>query len=232
MNALLLDDEADARIVLREMLRMFCPMVNSIFEADEGSKALSIAQQQRIDLAFVDVELRTESGLELAQFLLPHCGHLIFVTAHDKYAVEAFQTPALHYLVKPVIPKHLKEAVARGKQFTAVESTNHKKLLLPTRTSIIILEQHEIMHIRGDGNYCHFHCTDGKNYYMSRNLSYYEKLVSPQLFYRVHQSHLVNLSFVRSVNSQDGSMVELKNGVEIPLAQNRKANLLSVLKYL
>ncbi|MEL6356903.1 MAG: response regulator, partial [Bacteroidota bacterium] len=157
LTALILDDEVDARMVLRGMINMFCPAITSIHEAGEGSQAIALAKQYSIDIAFVDIELRSESGLELAQLLLPHCQHLIFVTAHDKYAVEAFQTPALHYLIKPVIPKQLKEAVTRVERFGEGKLITNKRLLLSTRTSLIILDQEEIMHIQGDGNYCHFY---------------------------------------------------------------------------
>ncbi|MEM7572436.1 MAG: LytTR family DNA-binding domain-containing protein [Bacteroidota bacterium] len=227
-SALIIDDETDARKVLRGLLELFCPEVSSITEAKDGKECLELGKQQQFDIAFVDIELRSESGLDLAQQLIRFCKNLVFVTAHEKYAVAAYQTSAVHYLLKPVIPEQLQEAVGRIK-LTDRAFDKSNRLLLPTRTGVIILEQHEIIRLEGEGNYCHFYCTDNQQYFLSRNLSYYEGLIDNQSFYRVHQSHLVNLKFVRQLSTEDGYFAQLKNGDKVPVAQRRKEGFLAAL---
>ncbi|MEO0627228.1 MAG: LytTR family DNA-binding domain-containing protein [Bacteroidota bacterium] len=230
MTALILDDESDAREVLSELIQMFCPEISDIHQAKNGSQAISLLKTHQIHLAFIDIELRAESGLELAQKIITYCPHLIFVTAHAKYAVKAFQTPVTHYLVKPVIPEELQQAVDRVKANYTDIPDNFTRLLLPSKTSMTVLDMDEIIHIQGEGNYCHFFCIEEQQYFASRNLSYYEKLVDPKLFYRTHQSHLVNINFIRSYGSEDGPMVQLKNGKTLPLSQNKKRGLLHALQ--
>ena len=226
--ALLIDDEPDARKVLRGLIELFCPEVSSISEAKDGQEALQLATRLRHDIAFVDIELRNESGLDLAQQLIRHCDNLVFVTAHDKYAVAAYQTSAVHYLLKPVIPEQLKEAVKRINTSRPVDRPTGR-LLLPTRTGLIILDQDEVIRLEGEGNYCHFFCQNQQQYFLSRNLSYYEKLLESPLFYRVHQSHLVNLQFVRQFTTEDGYFAQMKNGDLVPVAQRRKDGFLAAL---
>ncbi|MEM6397863.1 MAG: LytTR family DNA-binding domain-containing protein [Bacteroidota bacterium] len=228
LTALLIDDEEDAREVLRGLINLFCPEIEKVIEADGGKEALSVLRNQEVDITFLDIELRRESGLDLAEQLISYCPHIIFVTAHDQYAVEAFQTPATSYLLKPVVPDYLKDTIQRI-LLDRKSNTHQKRLLLPTRTGMIVLNQQEIIRIEGDGNYCHFICTDGQRYYLSRNLSYYEKLVDVKIFFRVHQSHLVNLYCVRSVGSGNENKISLIDGETIPFSKSKKQAILDAL---
>ncbi|MEO0790103.1 MAG: LytTR family DNA-binding domain-containing protein [Bacteroidota bacterium] len=229
LSAIIIDDEEDAREVLRGLINLFCPEISIILEASEGEAALKEVTENKIDIAFVDIELRKESGLELAQQLFSFCPNVIFVTAHDKYAVEAFQMQAIHYLLKPVVPQYLQEAVKRVETDQQVQDQPHK-LLLPTRSGMIVLNQEEVIRIQGDGNYCYFHCVNDQQHYLSRNLAYYQKLVSEDLFFRAHQSHLVNLKYVRSVDADGQSQILLANGDLVPLSKSRKQILIQILQ--
>ncbi|MEO0625803.1 MAG: LytTR family DNA-binding domain-containing protein [Bacteroidota bacterium] len=229
LSAIIIDDEEDAREVLRGLINLFCPEISIILEANEGEAALKEVVENKVDIAFVDIELRRESGLELAQQLFSFCPNVIFVTAHDKYAVEAFQMQAIHYLLKPVVPQYLQEAVKRVETDQQVQDQPHK-LLLPTRSGMIVLNQEEVIRIQGDGNYCYFHCVNDQQHYLSRNLAYYQKLVSEDLFFRAHQSHLVNLKYVRSVDADGQSQILLANGDLVPLSKSRKQILIQILQ--
>lgn len=227
-TALLIDDEADARKVLKGLLELFCPEISTILEASNGTTALETCLSQQVNVAFIDIQLRQENGIEIAQPLLEYCPNIIFVTAHDQYAVEAYKTNALHYLLKPVIPEQLQAAVNRMRTVKPVEQQG-SKLLLPTRNGVIVLDQKEIIRVKGDGNYCHFFCSDDQRYFISRNLAHYEALMDEDQFFRIHQSHLVNLSFIRQLSLESGYQVILKNGDELPLAQKRKEGFMQAL---
>ena len=227
-SALIIDDEPDARGVLKELLGLFCPQVKKTVEASNSAKALDLATQHEFDMAFIDIQLRQESGLELAQRLITYCRNLIFVTAYDNYAVEAYQTEAIHYLLKPINPHLLQQAVERTTATNTVIA-KEDRLILPTKNGAIVLDQHEITHVEGDGNYSTFYTIDGKKYLVSKHLAYYVDLLNADLFFRIHQSYLVNLSVVRQYLVEDGYFVVLKNAQRLPIARRRKDEFLQII---
>lgn len=220
-RALLVDDEADARGVLRELLNLFCPEVTDVHEAKNSKESLEVIKAHPFDLVFIDIEIGRESGLELAEHLFTYCPNLIFVTAHDRYAIEAFDTPALHYLLKPVHPKHLRRAL--GKVFREVQPMKESdRVLLHLREGIFIVKPAELVYVLGDGNYSTFYMRDGRKLIASKHLAHYEELLSEQCFFRTHQSYLVHLARVEQIDTQDGLFAVLDNGDRIPLARRRK----------
>ncbi|MEL6143177.1 MAG: LytTR family DNA-binding domain-containing protein [Bacteroidota bacterium] len=212
-TALIVDDEHDARGVMRKLLEMFCPEVTYIAEAKDAIEAMQLATSEHFDLAFLDIELKHDSGLELAEQLVLYCPNIIFVTAYDHFAVEAFQTKAIHYLLKPVDPKFLRQAIDRAAH------SGRPVIKLNIRDGQVILEQSTIIRLKGEGNYTTFFTEDGQHYLVSRNLAHYEDLLDPRLFFRIHQSHLVALAKVRELRT---STVVLNDGNELPIARRRK----------
>ncbi|MEL7249635.1 MAG: LytTR family DNA-binding domain-containing protein [Bacteroidota bacterium] len=228
-QALIIDDEASARSALKELLTLFCPEVEEIMEAGTAAEALQAVRQTPFDIVFVDIQLKRISGIQLAKQLLPYCKNLVFVTAHDQYAIEAFQAEALHYLLKPVDPQSLKDAIKRIRTTPTSAKREDDRLLLNTRKGVIILKHHEILYIQGEGNYCTFHCDGEQRYVVSKHLSHYEEQLNSKRFFRIHQSYLINLDCVRQVITQSGSTVVLKNDEKLPIARRRKDAFLKVL---
>lgn len=228
LMVLIIDDEVGAREALNRLVDRFCPEITKVVAVADAEAALAVARQQPFDLAFIDIELRHSSGLELAEQLVNYCSNLIFVTAYDKYAVKAFQTPAINYLLKPVLPRQLQQAVS--KVAAAKKSANQReKILLPIGGGMTVIEQANIIRVAGEGNYCTFYCQGGKSYFLSRHLAHYEALLNPDLFYRCHQSHLLKLSEVREYSTEGGSWAVLKNGDRVPVAVRRKEGFLAAL---
>lgn len=231
-NALVVDDEADARNVMRRLIELFCPEVTAVSEAENSAEALRMIVQRRYDLAFVDIQLNGESGIELAEKLGRHCPNIIFVSAYDTYAVEAFQTQALHYLLKPVDPELLQQAVARARTQEPVNADRQNRIVLSTKQKVTVLRHEEVRYVEGEGNYCTFHLTDDKTILVSHNLSYYERQLDSPTFFRIHQSYLVNLQHVGGMvvgRGTSNSEVELTNGKKLPIARSRKKNFLHAL---
>ncbi|MEM9836478.1 MAG: LytTR family DNA-binding domain-containing protein [Bacteroidota bacterium] len=228
MHALIIDDEPDARGVLRKLLNMFCPEVTKSSEAKNATEALHLAKKGEVDIAFIDIQLKKDNGLELAETLHPYVPHLIFVTAFDQYAVPAYQTSAIHYLLKPVHPELLQQAVKRAAKRQNVNRTKEARIVLTTKTEQLNLRQKDIYYLEGDGNYCHFHCEGNRKYLVSKNLAHYESLLDPNLFYRIHQSYLVRVAAVREVLTEGNLFVVLWNGDQLPLARRRKEGFYAV----
>lgn len=226
-NALIVDDESDARGVLRGMLELFCPEVTHAEEAATMEQAMTLAKRTSFDLAFLDIELRRESGIDLAKKLRPYCANIIFVTAYDNFALEAFRTEALHYILKPIDPELLKEVIER------VKAKNPEKaatITLTTKTEILKLPQQDILYLKGDGNYSTFHCVQECTFMVSRNLAYYLSLLDPTEFIRIHQSYAVRISAVTQYLAEDGFFAVLKNGKKLPIARRRKDAFLKALQ--
>ncbi|TXF88130.1 response regulator transcription factor [Neolewinella aurantiaca] len=223
-NALVIDDEADARNVMRKLLELFCPEISLMLEAEDGEEALKMVSSRKFDFAFVDIQLNGESGIDVAKQISRYCPNIIFVTAYDKYAVEAFQTEAIHYLLKPVDPELLQQAIRRSNLQFDAPSEFDNRIFLTTKEKMIVLHHDEIRYMAGDRNYTTFYY--GKeNVLVSRNLAHYERLLDSPSFYRIHQSYLVNSKYVAGVRARDQQgnyCVILRNGDEIPLARSRR----------
>jgi len=232
-TALVIDDEADARNVMRNMLKLFCPRITRLVEAADGREAMMMVNNNKFDFAFVDILLNDESGIDLAKRISRHCPNIIFVTAHDRYAVEAFQTQAIHYLLKPVDPELLQQAISKADLPTEDKPRLDNRLFLSTRERMVVLRHEEIEYVAGDGNYADFHDLDGASHYVSRGLTYYEKLIDSARFFRIHQSYLVNLNYVRNVSpvGRRGNFeVTMNSGAKLPLARRRKEKFMKALK--
>jgi len=232
-SAIIIDDEADARNVMRRLLELFCPQINDVEEAKDGVSALNLVRHKRFDFAFVDIQLNGESGIDLAMSLAPDCENIIFVTAFDKYAVAAFQTEAIHYLLKPVDPELLQQAVAKAVKRGSGEGDGLTgKVLLTTKDRMVVLRYNEIRYVIGDGNYATFYDDAGGSLMVSHNLSYYQQQLNSAKFYRIHQSYLVNLQYVRGISQRDKQgnySVDMSDGVSLPLARSKKRDFICLL---
>ncbi len=232
-KAIVIDDEADARNVMRRLIELFCPQISMLDEAEDGANARRLVSQRRYDFAFFDIQLNGESGIDLARELALYCGNIIFVTAFDKYAVEAFQTEAIHYLLKPVDPELLQQAIQRAHKNELTGNDKIKdRLFLATKESMTVLKYAEIRYVTGDGNYSIFYDDSGGSLMVSRNLSYYQRQIDSPGFYRIHQSYLVNLDYVRGISQRDKQgnySVDMPDGVSLPLARSKKRDFIRLL---
>ena len=232
-TAIVIDDEADARNVMRRLLELFCPEIIDLDEAENSTRAQRMVLEKKYDFAFVDIQLNGESGINLAREIAPSCGNIIFMTAYDKYAVEAFQTEAIHYLLKPVDPELLQQAIQKaGAERESTRNGIKDKLFLSTKERMVIMRHDQIRYVVGDGNYATFYDDEGGSIMVSHNLSYYQRMINSSRFYRIHQSYLVNLDYVRGISQrgkQGNYSVDMPGGVSLPLARSKKRDFISIL---
>lgn len=218
LSALVIDDEPDARSVLRKMLELFCPEVGRVAEASNGREASYLVANDTFDIAFVDIKLKNENGIDLAKGISRYCDNIVFVTAFDQYAVRAFQTEAIHFLLKPVDPELLQQAVARALPGNNRLNLLKDRLFLRTKERINVLKYEEIRYVVGDGNYSTFYTTNGGSLMVSHNLAYYEKLIDSPVFVRPHQSYLIHLPFVSEIMVAN-HLVLLDDETKIPMSR-------------
>ena len=227
-NILIADDEPLARRTLREHLRdLGCG--GQIHEAHDGKTAIVLANKERPDLIFLDIVMPGATGLEVLE-QLDYEPKVIFTTAHDQYAVTAFELGALDYLLKPFGRDRLERVLQRAQaalEGSAVSLLSRaKETLTPTRalSRVFVRDGHRIVpialasieHVQGADDYTTIF-TSPKEYLVSIRLSDLETHLTPANFLRIHRSHLINLEYVTSIEPYDAARVEvvMKSGARI-----------------
>ena len=186
------------------------------------------------DLLLLDVEIGAGSSFDLLEKFDEIDFKIIFITAHQKYALDAFKFSAIDFLLKPLSFSALESAIRKAgmvesTQTESVETLIHnlqvnqndQKVILKTHDKIWILKLEEIVHCESDLSYTIFH-THTDRIIVSKTMGYYEELLSPYGFFRVHKSHVVNLNHVKKIHKIDGGEVELTNGSKVPISQRKK----------
>lgn len=238
LRAVLVDDEVAARNSLARLLLIFCPTVEIVGEASGITDGFKLINQKMPDLVFLDIEMEEGSGFDLLALFSETPFRIIFVTAHDGYAVKAFRANALDYLLKPVDPELLVLAVRKQSQFSLDNSYQLKvanlvksrhlidKIVLPCSDGLIFQSVSEVVHIEADDNYTHFFLTTGKHFLISKTLKDVETLLPADGFCRVHKSHLVNISHIERFVNRDGGYLILSNNKQVPVSKRKKQEFL------
>jgi DNA-binding LytR/AlgR family response regulator len=208
IRALLVDDEAPARSELRYLLATH-PEVEVVGEAATAVEALKLAGAVPYDVVFIDVEMPGLSGLDAARLVHGRTGapQLVFVTAHEQYAIEAFAVEALDYLLKPVDPERLAQVVRRlGKRSAAPAPV--QKIPVVSGGETVLVDWDDVHYARADGDYSRVHTFD-RSYLCTRSLRELEETLPAGQFARIHRSYLVNLGKVAAVKRPGGDRLRL-----------------------
>jgi len=246
MNILIVDDEKNAREVLAELIGLYCEGGFQLEMADGIASALQSIRKKAPDLLLLDIHLKDGSGFELLNKVQHQDIHIIFITAYDEYAIRACKVSAIDYLLKPVDPDELKEAIGKAQrrvekdklsdrldafiQNMSDEGRQVKKITLKTADTIHILNVSDIVFCKADGNYTTFHLLDRKTIVVSRPIGDYEELIGSRQFMRTHQSYLVNLDHVIRYEKGDGGHVVTVHENNIPVSTRKKEQLMQYLQ--
>ena len=235
-TALIIDDIENARVSLRRDLGDYCEGIDEIFEADgvvSGAKAI---KEYDPDIVFLDIQMNDGSGFDLLELLPEIHFKLIFTTSSDEHAIQAFKFSAVDYLLKPIDPSELKEAVKKAAgnngSLEALRTNmggKIERLALNSQDKIKVVRVPEIVRCESTGSYTLFFMKGGEQVLVTRTLKEYDSLLSSQGFIRVHQSHLVNLDYVREFVKVDGGYLVLDDRSEIPVASRKKSLVMKVL---
>ena len=239
MQIVIIDDEKNARNSLAKMLKLFCPDVEVIGQAEGIVSGKKMIEELHPDLVFLDIEMQDGTGLDLLKQINGRQQKVIFVTAYNNYAVEAFRLSAVDYLLKPIQPDHLVDAVNKVRESVNQEvqfsifmenmnllSNQERKVVLKDSESIYILKIKDIMRCQADGGYTQFFIKDQKTIVTSINLKEYEKLFKPYGFIRSHHSHLVNIQHVIRYDKADGGLIIMSDHTKVPVSFRKKDSLL------
>jgi two-component system, LytTR family, response regulator len=199
----------------------------------EGIKAI---KEHRPDLIFLDVQIQDRTGFDL----LRECGtinfKIIFTTAYDRFAIQAIKFSAIGYLLKPVDEDDLAEALSKINEIS-IEHTSlmaeviennlrqpvkKKKLTIPTGNELLFVNIEEIIRCHSDVNYTTIYKNDAQKIVVAKTLKEFEELLAEQDFFRIHNSDLINLAYIKSYNKGKGGSVFLNDGTELQVSTRRK----------
>lgn len=246
MRVLLVDDEAPNRENLQELLKQYCPDVTVVAEGDSVATGLSLIRRHAPELVLLDIRMQDGTGFDLLQQLEQVDFEVIFITAYDQYGIQAIKYAALDYLLKPVDISELQEAINKAKTKVSEKQKNERmeylldylnkgrelpsKIALPLFSETLYVDVDEIVRCEANNTYTYFHLSSGEQVLVSQTLKEYEMLLERQGFLRTHQSHLVNLSFVRSWLKEDGGSLLLKDKTRVPVSKLNREKVKAVLR--
>jgi len=238
---MIIDDEPKAVKNLQKRLAKYQNDLTGIGSYTDPVKALEAIQKDKPDLVFLDIEMPGLSGFDLLSLVPEPDFEVIFVTAYDQYAIEAFKHAAVGYIVKPIDPDELHQAIENAKKNIdlKVAKRNNKILLdlltqkthripIPTSEGYIFIDINKILRLEGSEGYTKIYCCDGKKYMSSYNLGKFREILqSYPFFQQTHRSHLVNVN--RIVKFLHEGYVQLENGSMVPVSKTYKKALLDKL---
>lgn len=238
LKALVVEDEANSREILRNYLAKYCPDIDLLGEASSAQEGLVLIKEKDPDLVFLDVEMPFGNGFDLLDQVPERTFETVFVTAYDHYAKDALNNQAAYYLTKPIAIEELIKAVAHVKEIREKENALHDrvlpaslsqmqgKLTLPQLDGFIVINTDEILYCKADDNYTEIYLAD-KKHLVSKTLRYFEQALEAYPFARIHKSYVVNVNEIVRYHRGKGGSVMLSNGKEIQVAASRKKDLLS-----
>jgi len=246
INALIVDDEQDSRETLRSYLTKYCPQVHILDEAANIQEARTAILKHEPQLVFLDVEMPHGNAFDLLEQWETVPFETIFVTAFSKYAIQAFNQSAAHYLLKPLEIEALEKAVSdaqerinKNKLINTAQvllenirtsGSQNRKLVLPLLEGFDIVRASEILYCEANDNFTCFYFKNGNRSMICRSLKFYDQVLEPLGFCRIHRSFVVNLDTIVRYNKGKGGSIILENGKELMVANSRKEGLVGKLK--
>lgn len=248
IKAIIVDDELGARESLSKMIEKNCKQLEVIAKADSMLAAFEAITNKQPDLVFLDIEMPNGNAFDLLEKFKEINFNIIFTTAYDHYAIKAIKFSAIDYILKPIDPEELIEAVKRvekkqtsqpnvlDKQFKTLLSNVRpenklKKVGIPDGDGLIFINLSDIIRCESDGNYTFFILTSGKKIIASRTLGEYEQMFAEDNFFRVHRSHLINLQHVKKYIKGEGGYVIMADDSQVEVSRRNKNEFLEKLSH-
>jgi two-component system, LytTR family, response regulator len=245
IRLILVDDEKRVRTTIKSVLELHYPNAIVIGEAENILSAKELIHSLQPDLVLLDIKMPGGTGFDLLKQVWPCPFKVIFITAFDQYAIQAFKYSAVDYLLKPIIPEDLvlaldksAEQLNRNNETLKLENLldnfsqltkDAKKIVLNTQDKIHIVGINEIIRCESDANYTTFSLLNKKPVVMSKPLKEYDEMLSPFGFFRCHHSHLVNLSMIDRLEKREGGVLIMKDHSEAMVSSRKYSELLAAI---
>lgn len=245
IKALIVEDEKNSQELLKELISEYGEGVEVVAVAGNVAEALAALKEHKPGLVFLDIELPDGDGFQVLEKAEELNFDVIFTTAYDQYAMRAFKFAATDYLLKPVDIDELQSAIERvvskqangnnddqsGKLDALIKNIRNmgqpfKRIVLPTTNGFTVVNPDDIIRCESDRNYTFIFLNDGRRILVSRTIKEYDEMLQDFNFFRIHQSHLINLNYLKNYTRGRGGYVELSDGTTIDVSARRKSEFL------
>ncbi len=242
MKAAIIEDELHQQELLESYLAKYFPEIEYVGTAATVTDGVELITRKRPDLIFMDVQLGQDTCFDLLNELKNRTFEIIFTTSYEEYALKAFRLAAVDYLLKPVSINDLKNSINKLlKRDQQQQVLDHVKLLLsningnskadhrialPTMTGFTLIEIEDIVRCESDNTYTTFYLRDGTSMLISKTLKSCERILSDYTFFRVHNSSLINLRYVKEYIKGEGGIVIMEDKKEVSVSRRRKEDFL------
>jgi len=246
LKVLIVDDESRSRRVLEKYLNEYCPQTKVVGAVGDVPDAVKNIKELQPDLVFLDIEMPGEDGFQLLKYFDEPDFMIVFVTAYQEYAVKAFKSSAVDYLLKPLEISELIQAVNKAQKHHQLKLNSKRqldtlrsnlngeqitrRLALPVSDGYIFVNTEDIICLAANGSYTNVHITGKKNLLISRKLYQLKEMIAHPDMFKPHRSHLINLNHVQQYSRRDGGFIIMDNSLEIPLATGHKEAFLEKIK--
>ncbi len=243
IKAIIIDDEKSSQLTLSNMVREFCTDIEIIGIADAVLSGVELINSMQPDLVFLDVEMPVHNGFQLFDHFKKPTFQVIFTTAFQKYAIQAFRFSAIDYLLKPIDLEDLRSAIAKVQERKETDLTKEKlktlrenlnnvckRLALPTSDGYFFVELKDIIRCQSENNYTYFHLTSGKKILVSKTLKIFSQILEEHNFFRISRADLVNLNHVERYGRQKSPSVTLSDSTVLNVSLRRKDDFLKVIE--
>jgi two-component system LytT family response regulator len=243
LRTIIIDDEAHVRETLTLLVKNFCPQVQLVGEASSVESGVKAIRELNPHLVLLDIRMGDGSAFDLLKKFETIDFKVIFITAYEKYAVQAFRFAAVDFLLKPVNPEDLADSVKRAEniiqhqlntQLQALEENmkndirQKKKIVLKTMENIYLVSLQDITYLESDRSYTTFHTLNHDRIVISKPLKDFDELLYDDGFYRVHKSYLINMMHIQRFEKQEGGSIVLTDDHKIPVASRKRDELLEL----
>ncbi len=244
IRAILIDDEVNSLQNLQQKLEGFCPDINVVATSQKPEEGILLIRQHQPDVVFLDIEMPRMSGFRMLEELGEYDFDIIFTTAYNHYSIDAIRISAFDYLIKPIGIEDLQQAVERLgksrnkqtkekidilKKSLSDNRSQEDKIAISTSEGIEFIPIKNILHIESKSNYSKIFLPENKSIMVTKILKDFEEMLLPYNFYRIHNSHLINLNYIKKYVRSEGGQVMLQDGTLIDISRRKKEEFLKLI---
>jgi two-component system LytT family response regulator len=245
-KAIIVDDIDNSRLTLTHDLKEYCPHVEVIGEANSVKTGVDIIIEKKPDVVFLDIQLGDGTGFDILEKIGDFDFQVIFTTALDSYGIKAIKFSALDYLLKPIDPDELIEAVSKLEKNIKKESFKdslslllenikdinpaNKRIALNSADKVHLVHVNDIVRCESQGGYTIFYLKNKEQIVDTKNLKEYEHLLEEYSFIRVHHSHLINFQYLKEYVKKDGGYAVMSDNSRVPVSFRKRNNFLDMIR--
>ena len=226
IKSLIIDDELQARKNLRFLLNNFIPEISIVGEYCNVKKAIKAIPEKKPDLVFLDIQMPDLNGFDFLEIAGERNFEVIFVTAHNKFGVEAVKAGALDYILKPISVSELRTAIDKFKKKGLQKENNNGEdndfnIKIPQPHGFALIDSREITRLEAENNYTRVFTIKGEQFFTCKTIKEFEILLDSKLFLRIHKSSIINLNYFKEFLCMDGAYVLLKDDSKIAVSRRK-----------